>query len=505
MTRLYHPPALFIIVAASAFGVGCGDPGGAPGAEVDAVSAADATPWDSATAEHDTQASDVGAASDAPTAIDSAIDSSIDDADAAPPPTCDPRTFGAKGDGKTKDTAALQAAIDACAGKGGVVRVHDGSYLTGMLRLKSDLVFHIEASATIVGTQDDADYPTMTPKTINTQLKNCKKSLFYAESVKNLTLEGPGTIDGNGNTPKWIGPSTLHPEGTRPMIFFAVLGQHVIVRDVTLKNAAMWALVNMEVDDLHIDHVTIDSPLSGNRDGIDVVDCHHVVIENATITSEDDSICIKSGSRHGVDDVTVKNCHVVRSIVANALKFGTASYGSFSNVAFDSIVIDSADKAAMAVESVDGADVSNITFSNIAFKDVGSPVFVLLGDRGETPSGDVHKVGTIDGVHFTNVVGTDMRYHWASPISGLPTARLKNLSFDGVQITNRGGLAKVPSDPPEYAGQYPDPNLWGDLPAFGFFIRHADGVTLTKSTPLVAGSDARKAIEWRDVTGWTVK
>jgi polygalacturonase len=269
----------------------------------------------------------------------------------------------------------------------------------------------------------------------------------------------------------------------------------------------MWGLVNMEVDGLTIDHVTIDSQLSGNRDGIDVVDCHHVVIKDSTITSEDDSICIKSGSRHGVDDVLVKNCKV-KSLIANALKFGTASFGSFSNVTFDGITVESADKAAMAVESVDGAAISNIVFRNIGFKDVGSPIFILLGDRGETPADETHRIGSIDRIRFENVTGTNMRYHWASPISGLSkngtTYKLTNLAFVDVQITNKGGLGNVPGDPPEYAGQYPDPNLWGDTPAYGFFIRHADGVTMTKSTPLVSGGDARQGVVTRDVTGLVV-
>ena len=495
--QLYHR-ALPSIALLAGFAVGCGAPADDPIAQAGAP-ASDATPDASAPGDAGIAANDGDAGSRSETP-----------ADGAPAPTCDPLHHGARADGKTKDTAALQAAIDACAGTGGVVRIHDGTYLTGTLRLASDLTFRVEPSATVRGTQDDADYPTQSPKTDNTQLKNCRKALLYAEGVHDLVLDGGGTIDGNGNSPKWIGPSSVHPEATRPMLFFGVLAERVTVRDLTLKNAAMWGLVNMEVDDLRIERVTIDTPLSGNRDGIDVVDCHRVTIADVTITSEDDSICFKSGTRRGVSDVTVKNAHVVRSIVANALKFGTASYGGFAHVLFDGVTIDGADKAAMAVESVDGADVRDITFRNVTFRDVGTPFFVLLGDRGSTPADDVHRIGTIDGIHFENVTGSGMRYHWASPISGLAdpggtTHRLHDLTFVDVHVTNRGGLGAVPPDPPEYAGQYPDPNLWGDMPAFGLFVRHADVVTLTRSTPLVTGTDARRAIEARDVTGLKVE
>jgi polygalacturonase len=272
----------------------------------------------------------------------------------------------------------------------------------------------------------------------------------------------------------------------------------------------MWGLVQLETDNLTIRDVHIDSLLPGNREGLDIVDCHHVLVERVTISAEDDALCIKSGARRGVEDVTVRSSHILRSTIGNALKVGTASYGSFRNLTFEDIVIDHADKAAMAVESVDGADISNLTFRRISFQDVGSPIFVLLGDRGTPPAGEGHKVGSIDGLLFENIVGSNLRYHWSSPISGSRAAdgsiyRLRNLAFRGVHVTNKGGRRPVPADPPEYHGQYPDPNLWGDLPAYGYFIRHADRVTFSHSTTDVAPGDARHWLESRDVSNLTVE
>ncbi len=439
--------------------------------------------------------------------VDTAL---VDTADAAPPPTCDVRTFGAKGDGKTKDTAAIQRAIDACAGTGGTVLLAGGTFLSGMITLGSDMVFFVDAGATLRGTQDDADYPDTHPATDNTQLLNCRKTLIYAEKAHDLRIDGRGTIDGNGNTPKWIGPSTLHPEATRPMAIYTAQSQRVTIAHVHVVNAAMWGVVNLEADDLWIHDVVVDTPLSGNRDGLDVVDCHHVLIEDVTITSEDDSICLKSGTARGVDDVLVRRAHIVRSIVANALKMGTASYGGFTHVTFEDVVIDSADKAAMAVESVDGALISDIAFRRIQFKDVGSPFFILLGDRGGTPAGSAHRVGSISGVHFDDIVGTSTRHTWGSPISGTVTKdgnihRITDLTFTNVVLDVSGGLGSVPKDPPEYVGQYPDPNLWGDTPAYGWFFRHVDRITFTGGSAKTAKTDARKATETRDVTGLVVK
>jgi glycosyl hydrolase family 28 len=431
-------------------------------------------------------------------------------ADAGPPPECDVRRFGAAGDGRIKDTAAIQAAIDTCAGRGGRVSLRDGTFLSGMIRLRSDVVLHIDPTATLLGTQDDADYPTTDPPTANTQLRNCRKALVYAESARNIRIEGGGTIHGNGDTAQWLGPSTVHPEATRPMAIYTALSRDVTIQDITIKNAAMWALVNLEGEGITIRHVNIDSPLSGNRDGIDIVDCHHVLIETSTISSEDDSICIKSGSRRGVDDLIVRKCHIKQSIVANGLKFGTASYGSLTHALFEDIIVENVDKAAMAVESVDGADIADVTFRRITVHRAGAPFFVLLGDRGATPAGDVHKVGTIDGVRFEEITADRMKHSWGSPISGslLPNGtlhRVQNLTFDRVAVTAGGGVGAVPADPPEYAGQYPDPNLWGNTPAYGYFIRHADGVTFESSTTAVSSGDARRAIEARDAQNVVVR
>lgn len=422
----------------------------------------------------------------------------------APAPTCDARAFGAKGDGQTKDTSAIQAAIDACAGKGGVVVLRGGTFLSGMIVLKSAVTLSIEKDAVLKGTQDDADYPSTSPPTSNTQLSNCRKALVYAESAHDVAIRGGGTIDGNGDVAKWIGPSHVHPEATRPMAIYTALSQNVTIEDVRVENAAMWGVVNLEVDHLVIRNVVVDSTLSGNRDGIDVVDGHHVLIEGCTITSEDDSNCLKSGSARGVDDVVVRNCHVVRSIVANGLKFGTASYGPLTNVTFEDIVVDDVDKAAMAVESVDGADVKGVTFRNITVKGAGSPFFVLLGDRGTTPAGAPRKVGTIDDVRFEHVAVTGVKYQWSSPISGTRLAdgslhRLGAIVFDDVRVVGKGGMTSVPADPPEYAGQYPDPNLWGDLPAYGYFVRHAESVTFRDTVTTPSATDVRSARVARDV------
>jgi polygalacturonase len=504
---------------------GCGDDSPAVPDQDAGSSMADAdanAPGADAVASHDApaeaRASDTGTDGGAEEAggdgaMDGASDASADApaADGAPGDAsigaiCDVRAYGAKGDGTTVDTRAIQAAIDACAAMGGgTVLLKGGTFFSGMISLKDSIVLDIDSTATLLGTQNVADYPDTNPPTANTQRQQARKALVYAESASNIRIEGGGTINGNGPTGSpWSGP-----EAGRPMAVFTVLCNHVTIQNVTIKDSACWDLVSMEDDYLTISNVTVDSRDKANRDGMDVVDCHHVAIDHANVTSGDDGICFKSGVRRGVDDVTVTNS-TVQSLGANALKFGTGSYGAFTNVTFDGITVLGAKNTAMSVESVDGADVKNITFRNITFQNVGAPLFVVLGNRGSSgfggvPMGDVPKTGSLDGVNYENIMGSNVTQTWGSWITGTPTERVKNISFTNVQIATLGGDKTVPADPPEYTNQYPEVTLFGDKPAFGYFIRHVDGVTFTGSTITAAPADARKAIESRDVTGLTMQ
>jgi hypothetical protein len=413
----------------------------------------------------------------------------------------DVKAFGAKGDGVTSDTRALQAAIDSCSRTGGTVSLKDGVFLSGMITLRSNVHFTIDASATLKGTQNDADYPDTNPATDNSQLHNCRKTLVYAERATNVTIDGAGTIDGNGNKREWLGSSKVHPERTRPMAIYIVQSDDVLIQDITVKDAAMWGVVNLETDHLKIEHLNIHSPLGGTRDGIDVVDCHHVLVENCTIFSEDDSICLKSGAARGCDDIMVRKNHVRQSTVANGLKLGTASRGGFSNVTFEDCVVENCDKAAMAVESVDGAVISNVTFRGIQVHNAGTALFILLGLRSGTT------VGSIEGVTFENIQADKMKHSWGSAISGTTvggkTYAVRNVVFKDVNLAYKGKLTAVPADPPEYQGQYPDPNLWGSLPAAGLYLRHVQGVTLHDTTIHVHPHDVRSAVVERDVSGVT--
>jgi polygalacturonase len=420
---------------------------------------------------------------------------------------CDVRSFGAKSDGVTKNTSAIQSAIDQCPAGGTVLLSGGGVFISGTIRLKSNLTLRIEPGTVLRGSIDDADYPDLNTPTVNSQLNSCRKALIYAEGADNIVIEGGpdhsgpdtmslrtmGTVDGSSDrNPHWQGP-----ERTRPMAVFAALSHNVTIRNLQVINSGMWSVVNFENTNVMIDSVRVDSQIGPTRDGIDIVDCTHVTIQNCDILSEDDSICLKSGSSKGVHDVTVKNCEIRNSGVANALKLGTASVGSFDGIHFENIKIDSAKQAAMAVESVDGAILNDITFKDIHFRNAGTAFFVLLGQRQGSPS-----VGSISNVKFENIDG-ETNLNWGSVVSGTKIGSkvysIKNLSFTNVSVKNLNGLGSVPAPPPEYSGQYPDPRMWSPMPSFGLFFRHVDGVTYQSTSLQGAWGDPRHPLVQDDV------
>jgi hypothetical protein len=425
---------------------------------------------------------------------------------APPVPVFDVRKYGATGDGTTNDAAAIQAAIDAAAGTGGSVLLAGGMYLSGTLTLASKTTFFIDASATLRGSTNPADYPTQTPATGNTQLSNCQRALLYAPSAAQVVIDGGGTIDGQGDSFSGV-------EATRPLLIWSVLSQNVRVQNLYLMKGAVWSLVSMESDHVLIDNINLQS--NGiTHDGIDIVDGTDVTVDECAVSSGDDAMCPKSGVRRGIDTLTITNSIFSgngTSGGSNGIKFGTATYGAFANVTVQDDYVKNVQYAAMAVESRQGSDISGIAFQRIELANVGSAFFVYLAQQDTThPTGDVPKLGSIDHVSFTDISGSTA--NWAnSPhqgalitgnIFGGVTYPITNLAFENVAMTFDGGLESVPASPPEaMPNQYPESNMFGPLPAWGYYLRHVAGATFTSCTTKVAATDARQALVTDDVTG----
>lgn len=408
----------------------------------------------------------------------------------------DVKDFGAVGNGATLDTAAIQSAIRACP-SGGWVWLHNGIFLSGTIFLKNNMTLFIDPAATLLGSGSVSDYPDLHPPLSNSQTHNCKKSLVYAESCAHVTITGGGTINGNGRHHFASGV-----EATRPISIWTALCNQVNIQDITVVDAAMWSVVNMQSDYLTISNLTInDHGLGRNRDGCDVVDCWHVSIANCTIDSGDDAICLKSGNSRGINDLVVKNCKITKS-QSNGLKFGTASAGGFTHITFQDCTVLNASHSAM-VESVDGGAISDVTFQRIHFDSCQNGIFIVLGARHGGAS-----VGSISGITFRDITGSGMTDTRGCLISGClndgAAFPLKNILFDNVNISFAGGLNVIPPGPREYSGQYPENTKWGNLPAYGYYIRHAACVTFTHCYTSAASADARPWIATNDVSNLKV-
>jgi hypothetical protein len=424
----------------------------------------------------------------------------------APLPRFDPRDYGAIGDGVTNDAAAIQHAIDAAAGTGGSVVLANGTYLSGTLTVAANMTFFIAPSATLRGSTAVADYPAQAPATGNTQLGNCQRALLYIPNATHVTIDGGGTIDGQGDAFSGV-------EATRPLLIWSVLSDHVTIQNLYLMKGAVWSLVTMESDHVLINNVNVQSD-NITHDGIDVVDGTDITVDHCAVRSGDDAMCLKTGVRRGIDTMIVKDSIFGGSGTSggsNGIKFGTATYGAFKNITIEDTYVKDVQYAAMAVESRQGADVTAVSFHRIEFANVGSAFFVYLAQQATThPIGDVPKLGSIDGVSFTDIAGSTASWgnspHQAALITGhifnAVTYPITNLAFTNVAVRFDGGRTTTPADPPEATpNQYPESNMFGDLPAWGYYLRHVAGVSFTSCTSSLAAADSRPQLATTDVSG----
>jgi polygalacturonase len=393
----------------------------------------------------------------------------------------DPRSFGAKGDGVTFDTEALQKAIDTCSGTGGRVVLSSGTFLTKPLELHGNMTLHIDKEAVLMGSPDIADYPVRLPKKPGFPSSLCR-SLLYATNADGLTIEGAGAIDGNClkmNIDEHA--RRCGNEKERPSLLRIFNSKDLTLKDITLRNPCMWTEIYFECDNLLLDHITVDAPPNCyNLDGIDVCDCHDVVIRNCDVKAEDDAVCLKSFTDRGLANILVENNRIT-CYRANAIKFGSATVGPISHVIFRNNTVDFAKYAGLNIASVDGSVMKDILVENLEISHAGEPLYIRLGDRQKN-DGAVqprkHPVGSIDGVVIKgmHVKETNLDNYPSCSISGIPGVPIKNVILKDCSFEMPGGMNKMPGTPPEKENAYPQSNMFGNTPGYAFFIRHADVV-----------------------------
>ncbi|MBN2023573.1 MAG: glycoside hydrolase family 28 protein [Pirellulales bacterium] len=432
----------------------------------------------------------------------------------APPGAYCVTDFGAVGDGATLNTAALQKAIDTCAAKGGgTVFFPPGTYLTGTLFLRDRVTWHLDAGAVLLGSTDLADYPPQTPAFRSyTDVNYVDKSLLYGENVHDVAIVGHGAIDGQGSHEVFKNK----PFKRRPYLIRMIECRNVSVKDVTLRNSAMWVQHYLACDNVAIDGVTIDSLANGNNDGIDIDSCDRVRVANCDIRSIDDCIVLKSTSPRPCRRVTVTNCTLHSR--CNALKCGTESTGGFEDITINNCVIHDTRLSGIALETVDGGTLQRVVVSNVTMNNVGNAIFIRLGNRARPYLQDEAKrradesskepaparpgVGRLRGVIISNVIarGADQI---GCAIAGVPGHPVEDVTLENIRITFAGGGERdlIDRHVPEQERQYPEYKMFGPLPAYGFYCRHARNVRFDNVRLDYEHPEHRPALVCDDVRG----
>ena len=442
-------------------------------------------------------------------------------------------------DGKTVCTQQLQQAIDAIAKKGGGRLVFTkGSYLTGGLMLRSGVELHLEEGATLLGSTNPYDYQSICiAHSSDNRNDNAAMALIMADGADHISITGSGTIDGQGlqlalnidslhHTGERIDPNYNQrrqrpSETARPKLFFLYGCKNVTVEGVKLRSSANWGLSLHLCQQVQLQHLDIENRAYWNNDGIDLTDCQHVLVADCHINSADDGVCLKSYHADSeCYDIEIARC-IIRSS-ASAVKFGTASWGGFRKVYVHDIKVSDTFRSAIAIESVDGAQIDSVLVERVEAHNTGNPIFMRLGQRAGDRKGSLRNVvirdltcqvpfGRPDEAYDLRGPEVDFFHNpFPSSICGIPGNCIEHITLQDIKIIYPGratkGMAYIPlwrkHDVPEQIGKYPEFTMFGELPAWGFYLRHVRDITFKNVQLSVADDDFRPAIVEEDVEGF---
>ncbi len=459
----------------------------------------------------------------------------------------DVATYGAKADGKTPARDSINKAIEAAsAAGGGTVLFGPGTYVTGSIRLRSNITLQLEPGVVLEASADpmayDAAEPNASDKFQDFGHSHWHNSLIWGENLNNIAIVGPGLISGKA----------LERErgGGGDKAIALKLCRNVTLRDFSILTGGHFGILTTGVDNLTIDNLKIDT----NRDGMDIDSSSNVRITNTSVnTPNDDAIVFKGSHALGYarvsENVMISDCLVSGFEVGSLLdatykrtvekspdrdgptgriKIGTESEGDFRNFVITNVTFDRS--RGLALESVDGSHIEDIAVSNITMRDISNgPFFIRIGSRMRAPDGVA--IGTIKRVSISNVVVYNSDPRFASMIAGIPGHPVEDVKFSNIRIVAKGGFsleeaAKQPADMvntffsrqiggmpartdpmavPEQEKGYPEPSIFGILPAWGFYIRHAKGIQLDGIDLSTIQPDKRPAFVLVDTQDFTIR
>jgi polygalacturonase len=438
----------------------------------------------------------------------------------------DVKTFGATGDGKTLDTTAINKAIAAAsAAGGGTVYFPAGSYLSGSIPMASNIAIFLDQGSKIEASADPKDYDPGEPNEWGDKYEyqdfghsHWHNSLIWGENLENISIVGPGLIHGKGLSRGHEQLKLVGSVGNKAISLKNC--RNVILRDVSMLSCGHFAILATGVDNFTMDNLKIDT----NRDGIDIDCCRNVRVSNCSVNSPlDDGIVLKSsyglGFVRDTENVTIVNCQVSgydvgtfldgtyqrktkiswdKSGTFGRIKLGTESNGGFKNITISNCVFDYS--RGLALETVDGGCLEDISITNITMRDVTTaPIFLRLSARMRGPEGV--PVGQLRRVSISNLIVYNADPMCASIISGIPGHDIEDVKLSNILIYYQGGGTKEQATlkPQEKEKDYPEPSMFGTIPAYGFYIRHVKGIEMDNIEVSYLKEDLRPAFILDDV------
>jgi polygalacturonase len=440
--------------------------------------------------------------------------------------------FGATGDGKTIDSAAINRAIEEAASSGGTVYFPAGNYLCHSIHLKGKVALYLEQGATIVAADPATDASrSYDPAESNKPWEDYQdyghnhwhNSLVWGEGLSDVSIYGPGLIWGKGLSRGWGAGPVAEKPGVANKAIALKNCRNVLLRDFSILHGGHFGVLATGVDNFTIDNLKIDT----NRDGIDVDCCRNVRISNCSVNSPwDDGICLKSsyalGYARATEMVTITNCLLSGSFEEGTrldgtfkkfpdnekvprtgrIKFGTESNGGFKNIAVSNCVFEGC--RGLAIESVDGAIVEDVTCTNITMRNaVEAPIFMRLGARMRGPSGV--PVGVMRRVILSNIscMSAVNSPRIGSILAGIPGHPIEDVKITDMVVVHSGGGTKSDAQRavPEEEKKYPEPTMFGTTPAHGFFVRHVRGLEMDGIKIEHTNQDGRPVFVLDDVEG----
>ncbi|HEY5406144.1 MAG TPA: glycosyl hydrolase family 28 protein [Ginsengibacter sp.] len=468
--------------------------------------------------------------------------------------------YGARPDGVTNNVLAIQHAIDDAFNKGGgSVIVPVGKFLSGVIHLKSNVQLYISEGAVLLASTNRLDYgPSQKASafivadsatnvsikgkgTIDGQCDLLIKDIY--NKLKSGELYDKEWREFN----PW--DQRRPAEGNRPKIIEFQNCTGITIKNILITNGTSWIQNYENCTDVIIDSERVLSNAFWNNDGMDITDCKNVRVTNCNINAADDGICLKSEKRNRrCENIYVSDCKIRSS--ASAVKFGTSSRGGFKNIIIKDIEVYDTYRSAIAIEAVDGGSVENVNVRNINAVNTGNAIFIRLGHRNkdtaysrlrnvyigeikvQVPAGKPDKGYTMEGPELKYPRSfkshTSFKYQSVSPwnnsgidssavpyphnvfpssITGLPGHPVEDITLENIEITYDGGSNKEVNYFPldsfhaitEAEKDYPEFSMFGEVPVWGLYVRHANNITLKNIKLVNKKSDYRTAVLADDV------